>query len=179
MTLVAASSVAAGGLVGQLRAAVRALDPNLPAYNVRTMERFYHDRAVKVPEMTIQTIGTMGLFGLLLAIIGLYGLVAYSVNRRTREIGVRMSVGATQADVLGLFLKQGLVLASIGIGFGVIGSIGADHSLRSIIAFDGSKRLPGVFVFTAAVQLLATLAATYVPARRAALTDPIRALRTE
>jgi predicted permease len=179
MTLVAESTGEAARLAGQLRRAVQELDPSLPVYNVRTMERFYHDRAVKIPEMTIQTIGAMGLFGLILAIIGLYGLVAYSVSRRTREIGLRIAIGASRADVLGLFVKQGFTLAVIGIVLGVIGSLAADHLLRSVIAFDGSGKSLAVFVVTAVAQLLATLIATYVPARRATLIDPILALRND
>jgi predicted permease len=179
MTLVAESVGDAARLASQLRRAVQELDAKLPVYNVRTMESFYHNRAVKVPEMTIQTIGTMGVMGLLLAVIGLYGLIAYSVSRRTREIGMRIALGASRPNVLRLFLKEGFNLAAIGIAIGVIGSLAADQLLRSIIAFDGAKPLPGVFVLTAAVQLIATLIGTYVPARRAALVDPIRALRTD
>jgi ABC-type antimicrobial peptide transport system permease subunit len=152
------------------------MDPNLSVYNVRTMESFYHDRAVKVPEMMIQTIGSMGL---ILAIIGLYGLMAFSVSRRTREIGIRIAIGASRNNVLVIILKQGGKLAMIGIALGVIGSLGADRLVRSIFTFNGRETFPGIFVLTAFLQLLAILFATYVPARRASLVDPIRALRNE
>jgi predicted permease len=179
MTLVAESSGDAGRLAAQLRRAVQELDPNLPVYNIRTMESFYHDRAVKVPEMTIQTIGSMGLMGLMLAIIGLYGLVAYSVSRRTREIGMRMALGASRLDVLRMFLTQGCKLAAIGIALGTIASLGADRMIRSVITFNGTGTWPGLFVLMAVVQLSATLIATYIPSRRASLIDPLRALRDE
>jgi predicted permease len=179
MTLAAESAGDASSMTDVLRRTVHDIDPGLPVYNVRTMESFYHQRAVRVPEMVIQTIGCMGIMALILATIGLYGLVVFSVSRRTREIGIRMATGATRWNVLWMVLKQGAKLAASGVVLGLIGSLGADQLIRSIFTFNGVKTSQAMFFLTALMQLLAILLATYVPARRASLLDPVRALRVE
>ena len=99
------------------------MDPNQPMYNVRTFGNFYKMRAIDTPLMITQMVVTMGLIGLLLALIGIYGLVSYSVARRTREIGVRIAIGADRTDVIKMVLRQGFVLACIGIGVGGVLSV--------------------------------------------------------
>jgi ABC-type antimicrobial peptide transport system permease subunit len=182
MTLIAESESDSAALAPVLRKAVKSLDPNMPIYGVRTMDNFYKQRAIKTGTIITQTVGGLGLMGLLLAMIGLYGLVAYSVSRRTREIGIRMAIGADRTKVARMVLKQGLILAVTGIVIGVTGSIEADKVVAFM--FGGSTAMSTeeaviVFLLMPLTLLMVTLLATYAPARRASLVDPMRALRDE
>jgi macrolide transport system ATP-binding/permease protein len=167
-------------LAGPLRAAVRALEPNMPVFGVQTMDDFYRASALNVANMMIQTVGAMGLIGLVLSVVGLYGLVAYAVNRRTREIGIRMAVGAQSGAVLRMVMRHGLLLAGIGTMLGVIASAAAGGLLRAVFPF---PNIPAVDVMTYIIVvptlLGVTLLAAYLPARRAARIDPLLALRQE
>jgi predicted permease len=181
MTLLAESVGDPADLVTPLREVVRSLDANQPIYNVRTMDEFYRMRVVSVYDLIIGLIGAMGVTGLALSIVGLYGLVAYAVTRRTREIGIRMAVGAARSDVLRLVLRQGLVLALAGLGVGLLASVGVQRAMAA--AFAGSPRgnrtdVTGLVLVAAAV-LAVTLLAAYVPARRASRVNPSDALRYE
>src|SRR5256885_2599981 len=102
-------------LAAPVREVVRGLDANMPVYNVRTMAEFYRMRAVSIFNVLVSTVAAMGLMGLGLAIVGLYGLVAYAATRRTREIGIRMAIGANGSAVLRMILRQGVVLAAVGL----------------------------------------------------------------
>jgi macrolide transport system ATP-binding/permease protein len=167
-------------LAEPLRTAVRALEPNMPVFGVQTMDEFYKASALNVASMMIQTVGAMGVIGLVLSVVGLYGLVAYAVNRRTREIGIRMAVGAQSATVLVMVMRHGLVLAGLGTVFGVIASTAAGGLLRAAFPF---PNVAGVDVMTYVIVvptlLGVTLLAAYLPARRAARIDPLLALRQE
>ena len=185
MSLIAHTATDAAGLAAVLREAVRQIDPNQPIYNVWTMEDFYNKRAVQVPNMIIETVAALGLTGLILAMVGLYGLVAFSVARRTREIGIRMAVGAEKTQVLGMVLRQGLVLAGVGVGIGLAVGVVASRLVDAVFA-SSNPFAPSthdidvaVFVVTAVAMLCITMLATYAPARRASLVDPMRALRDE
>ena len=103
-------------LVKPMKDVVRTLDPNMPMLETRTYDDLYRYAAVDGPRVAVELVGTLGAVGLLLAIAGLYGLVAYNVSRRTREIGIRMAIGARPADVLRLMMGKGLVLVGIGNG---------------------------------------------------------------
>jgi ABC-type antimicrobial peptide transport system permease subunit len=124
----------------------------------------------------MQVVATMGLLGLTLALIGLYGLIAYSVSRRTQEIGVRMAIGADK--VLKMVLRQGFVLVLAGIAVGGAVSVVVARMLTIGLAGLGTPN-PITYVVVPIALLLITLAACYIPARRASLIDPIRALRYE
>jgi macrolide transport system ATP-binding/permease protein len=170
----------AATLAPALRDVVRGLDPDMPVFNVRTMEDFYNQNAVKIPNMVVEIVGGLGLMGLILAIVGLYGLVAYSVSRRTREIGIRMALGADRTKVVRMVLRQGLQLGAAGVAAGLVVSVFACIVLTSRLWFATFDHVNPLFYALVALPLLAiTALATWAPARRASRIDPMRALRDE
>jgi ABC-type antimicrobial peptide transport system permease subunit len=124
----------------------------------------------------------MGAMGLCLALVGLYGLVTYEASRRTKEIGIRVAIGASRSDVMRMVLRQGLLLALSGLGVGLLASAGADNLLETTFAGrpigGGRSELPALALVTATV-LVVTLIAVYVPARRASRMNPTDTLRCE
>ena len=157
---------------------VRALDVNMPVFNVQTFSSLYRERTIAVPLMIMQLVAMMGALGLTLALIGLYALVAYSVARRTREIGIRMAIGAAKADVLRMVLREGLRLSIGGIVVGGIASVAVARLLAAALAGIGTPN-PATYVVVPAALICLTMAASYFPARRASLVDPLVALRDE
>jgi ABC-type antimicrobial peptide transport system permease subunit len=122
----------------------------------------------------------MGLMGLLLAVVGLYGLVAYSVSRRTREIGIRMAIGADRRQVVWMVLRQGLELGVAGVVVGLVVSVFACRLVTSSLSFVTFERVdPMIFAVLPLLLVVVTVLATWAPARRASLIDPMRALRDE
>ncbi len=178
MTLLLESAGDSTSLAVPLRELVTSMAPDLPVYNQRSMDDFYAKRVLGVPDMIVQTVGSLGLTGGALALVGLYGLVAYSVSRRTREIGVRMALGASRGQVLLMVLRQGLVLALVGIVAGLLGSMGVSRLLAAIIEGIPPSE-PLAFLGPPLLLLAASALATLVPAWRAARVDPLRALRSE
>ncbi len=163
-------------LVAPLREIVKSMDPNQPMYNVRTFANFYKMRAIDTPLMITQMVVTMGLIGLLLALIGIYGLVSYSVARRTREIGVRIAIGADRTDVIKMVLRQGFVLACIRHWRRRGAQLDCGQSTGSRNDWPGQTE--SGYVYRGAVGiLLVTMAACWAPAWRASRVDPLRALR--
>jgi len=182
MTLVTESLGDPAGLAQPVREVVRGIDPNQPMFNVRTMEEFYRMRTINIFNVIIGLIGAMGLMGLVLSVVGLYGLVAYGVSRRTREIGIRMAIGAHKSAVLGMVLRDGMTRAVVGLALGVLGSLGAERALAAVFpGGPGGRRGLDVvaLALVAAAVLISTVVASYVPARRAAAIDPTDALRVE
>jgi predicted permease len=176
--LVETTAADAAPLAAPLRDAVRSLDADQPIVSLRTFASLYQDRAIQVPRRVLQLVGAMGAMGLCLALMGLYGLVTYSVARRTRELGLRMAIGAARSDVLKMVLRQGFMLALKGIVVGGVASVGVARLLAAGMAGLGA---PGVANYLAVPVVLAalTLAASYFPARRASAVDPLIALRDE
>jgi ABC-type antimicrobial peptide transport system permease subunit len=160
-----------------LRDVVRGLDPNLPIYNVRTMAEFYRMRAISVFNVLVTIVGAMGLMGLGLSIVGLYGLVAYAASRRTREIGIRMAIGAGRATVLRMVLRQGVVLAIVGLAVGLVASVGAGALLRAAFPNGDDQRDIAALLLVVPIVLAVTFLAAYVPARHASRINPMNALR--
>ncbi len=164
-------------IVPALRSEVAALDANLPISDVRTMNNAL-GTALLPARLVGTVIGIFGVLGLCLAAVGLYGVISYSVAQRTREIGIRVAIGAAQHQVLGLVMRQGMWLVAIGTVFGVTGAFAAWRLSRSLLYGDSSLNpltLLGVIAVLSAVALLAV----WVPARRAARATPIVALKAE
>jgi ABC-type antimicrobial peptide transport system permease subunit len=179
-SLMLATSEPVTELAEPLRAMIRAMDPQMPILGLRTMEDYYGSRIVNLSRLLVGTVGGLGAIGVLLAMIGLYGLVAYSVTRQTREIGIRMAVGAAPASVLRMVLRRGMILAGIGIVVGIAASVATSGLLSGV--FQGQLTAGNrVLSYALAVPTLVgiTLLAAYIPARRAARTDPLRALRQD
>jgi predicted permease len=177
MTLLAQSHGDPAALAGPIRDLVRSLDPDQPVYGVRTMEEYFDQRARKFLNWLTEAIGAMGLLGLALALVGLYGLMSYSVSRRMREIGIRMAIGADRVNVVRMVLKQGLLLAGLGVVTGVLLSVLFSRALTAGLG------LPSFNLTTLALVSLALLGVAllgaYVPARRASMVDPMSVLRQD
>jgi len=177
-TLILASDSDAAALAAPLREIVKDLDANMPLAGVRTIEEFYYGNASGIVRTLIRVTGTMGLLGLSLALVGLYGLVAYTAARRTREIGIRMAVGAQSGSVLRMVLRHGFILAASGMILGIVGSVGASGVLRAV--FPGSSSIDlGTYLVVVPLLVVVTSFAAWIPARRAAHIDPLVALRQE
>jgi macrolide transport system ATP-binding/permease protein len=177
LTLVVQSIGDAASLAPELRETVRTLDPNQPVYDVRTMSDFYRQGAVSIPNLINQVVGAMGLIGLALALVGLYGLMSFSVARRTREIGIRMAIGANRATVVRMILRQGLALVVTGLAIGLLASFVAEKGLSAL--FTSTTRDPVAYLIVAPAFLAVAMLAAWVPARRAARVDPTTTLRYE
>lgn len=160
-----------------LRSEVAALDANLPVSDLRTMNNAL-GTALLPARLTGTVIGVFGLLGLCLAAVGLYGVISYSVAQRTREIGIRVAVGAAHRQVLGLVMRQGMLLVAIGTAFGTAGSIAAWSLARGLLYGDATLDPATMFIVIAVLTAVAALA-IWVPARRAARVDPVIALKSE
>ncbi len=160
-----------------VRQVVADIDPHLPVERLRTMEQVIHD-SLSRPRLNAQVLTGFALFGLALALTGLYGVVAFSTGQRTREIAIRVSLGATAGQVMRLVLWHGIRLAAMGVGLGIPLALGLSHILSSILSATDPRDAVVLVVVSGAVTL-AALAATYLPARRALRVDPIVALRCE
>jgi len=141
------------------------------------MEEVFEQRATKTLGIWTEAIGAMGLLGLILAMLGLYGLISYSVSLRAREIGIRMAIGADRAGVLGMVMKQGMVLATAGVSIGLLLCLLASRAATFALGVPGFN-LPFVALVTAGLVAAAALGA-YAPARRASRLDPNAVLRQE
>jgi putative ABC transport system permease protein len=161
-----------------LRTLAASVGPGVPMNSVRSMADHYGARAVRLPRMIVTTVASMGLSGLLLALVGLYGLMAYSVSRRTREIGIRMAIGAERSAVVGMLLRHGLALTLPGIAIGLVGTLFTSRLLAAAVS-GVSPTDPAALIAIPLGLMTVTLLATLVPALRAARLDPREALRQE
>lgn len=164
-------------LLPTLRQKVRELDSALPMANVRTMEDWVSVSAAQ-PRLNARLLSLFAAIALVIAAIGVYAVLAYSVTQRTREIGLRIALGAQPAEVLRLVIGEGMKVGLIGIAIGLLGALAAGRALASIV-YGVPVSDPATFAFVAIALALTALAACVIPARRAAKVDPMVALRYE
>jgi putative ABC transport system permease protein len=176
-TLVARSAADPIALLTSLRREVNALDATLPVFEVKTMEEHLGFSLFPMRVAAAMS-GSFGLLALLLAAIGIYGVMAYAVSQRTREIGIRIALGARKSDVLRLVARQGLTLVAIGLLIGLIAALLLTRLMESLL-YDVSATDPLTFIVIASLLAFVALLAALVPARRATRVDPMIALRCE
>jgi predicted permease len=167
----------AGALAGAVRGEIHALDPTLAIYNAETMEEHLRD-ALFLPRLAGTLFGVFGVVGLLLAAVGLYGVMSYAVSRRTREIGIRLALGAQAGEVRRLVVRQGMLLTLVGVALGMVAAWAVAQFSASFlygVRPHDPVTFAGVPVFLAGVAFLAS----WIPSRRAARLDPLTALRHE
>ena len=177
MNVVLRSNVAPAALTSAVKKEIRELDPDLPIYNVRTMDDRVQESLAR-RRFSMVMLGLFAALALALATIGIYGVMAYMVNQGTREIGIRLALGATQRNILHLIVRQGMILALTGVAIGLAGAFALTRLMRSLL-FGVRSTDPLTFVAIAALLTLIALLASYIPARRAARIDPMVSLRCE
>mgnify|MGYP003578979561 FL=1 len=177
MTLIARTRSAAAGAGQELREAMRAVDPDQALFNLRTL-----DEAMGQQRFMYRVFGTMFTvfagIALILAAVGLYAVTAYAVTQHTREIGVRVVLGAAPGQVIALFLRRGAVQLGIGLVIGVAGAFGVGRLLQALLV-QTSPRDPLTLISIVALLTIVAAVACIVPARRATRLDPLQALRHE
>ncbi|MEP6540273.1 MAG: ABC transporter permease, partial [Bryobacteraceae bacterium] len=161
----------------EVQQVIGGINPNLPVANIRTLETIY-DRSLARTSFTLVMLAIAGAMALLLGVIGIYGVISYSVSQRTREIGIRLALGAQLREVTGMFVRHGLVLSGIGAVCGLAAALLLTRLMKSIL-FDVSPADPLTYVSVSAGLILAAMLASYLPARKAAAVDPSEALRAE
>ncbi len=177
VTLVAKTEVAASGITAAVRAAVLALDPDQPLFDVKTME-LRLDESLRSRRAPMLLLGLFSGVAVLLAALGVYGVLAFSVGQRTNEFGLRMALGATRANILGLVLRQSAPLIVYGVALGLAGYFALSTVIAKLL-FGVAATDPATLIIAPVLLALVAVAASYLPARRATRVDPIVALRTE
>jgi len=177
LVLILHTSLPPSGLTPQVRRALAQIDSSLPLYRVRTMDEVVAGQAQGQQFLSL-LVGSFAAIAALLAAIGIYGVLSYAVRQRTREIGIRMSLGATRARVLGDVLLEGMRLALLGLAVGTAGALAAGRIQASLLS-EVKPGDPAIYLATAGLLAAVALIACYLPARRAARLDPIAALRYE
>jgi predicted permease len=164
-------------LMKDVREAVWSVNPNLPLSSVNTVD-FFYKKSIARTSFTLIMLGVAGSMALLLGVVGIYGVIAYSVSQRTREIGIRMALGAQTQALTSMFVRHGLRLTAIGVVFGVIAAI-AVMRLMSTLLFNVSPVDPVTYLVVCAGLIVPAWLASYLPSRRVASVDPVEALRGE
>jgi putative ABC transport system permease protein len=177
MYLVARTSGDPLSHVSAVRAAITAIDPEIPLHEVQTMESLIGE-SVAEPRFRALLLGAFGVLALVLASAGIYGVLSYTVNQRRRETGVRLALGATAGDVMSLVIRDGMRLALIGVVLGLVLAVATTRILASIL-FEVSPLDPVTFGLMALFLTAVGFLACAIPARRASRTDPMTAIRVE
>jgi len=154
---------------------VWSINGNLSLASLRTMQELY-DRSLARTTFTLVMLAIAGLMSLVLGIVGIYGVIAYAVTQRTREIGIRVALGAQRAELTRMFVRSGLVLAAVGVPLGLVAAVVLSRLMSSLL-FGVSRLDPLTYAAVPLVLLAAVVTASYLPARRAASIDPVDALR--
>jgi putative ABC transport system permease protein len=175
VALIARTTGDPAAITPAVRAALREIDPAQPLVNVRTMETAMAG-TVAQPRLQMTLLIVFAGVAVLLAIIGVYGVMAYTVSQRAAEIGVRMAIGASPANVVGMVVRQGAVLALAGIVLGLAGAAAAAQAVQSLLFVEARGFDPLTFAGSAMILVVAALVASYLPARRAARVSPVSAL---
>jgi len=176
-TLVVHTDADPASLAASIRRAVGAADAGLPVYSVRTLDDIVYDRTAQ-RRLAVLLISIFAGVALLLAAVGIYGVMSYAVAQRTREIGIRMALGAERDHILRMVLRHGTALAVAGVGIGLVAAFGLARLITSLL-FQTSAADPPTFSIVPAVLIAVALLACYLPARRATRVDPLVALRYE
>ncbi len=161
----------------EVRHAVWSVNPNVPIANVRTLKEIY-EKSMARTSFTLVMLAVAAGMAMLLGVVGIYGVISYSVSQRTREIGIRMALGAQQDSVRRMFLGHGLLLTGIGVAGGTAAAMGVTRLMTALL-FGISPLDPITFCAVPAVLVTAALLASYIPARKATVIDPVEALRVE
>lgn len=177
MTLVARTATNPRNVMADLRSVVRRMDPDLPLYDVQTMEN-HMGIALLPAALGGAILGIFGLLGLTLAAVGIYGVMAYSVSRRRRELGIRVALGADRLRVQKLVVGEGMRLTLVGVVVGLLGAAGGSRLVKGLL-YNVSALDPAAFVGVPVVLVAVAALAVYLPARRAARVAPMTALKTE
>jgi len=177
MSLVVRAASDPSSLANAIRQEIHSIDSDAPVYQVSTMDQLLADAAAST-RFQMVLLGIFAAVGLLLAAVGIYGLISYSVTQRTREIGVRMALGAGRSDVLRMVVRQGVILSLIGVGAGLAAALGLTHLMSSLLYGVAPTDL-ATFAFVPFALIAVAVLASYIPARRATTVDPMVALRYE
>ena len=177
MTLVMRTDIDPSGLIGAVKEQVRALDKDQPVSGITTMSQLLTD-SVAQPRFNSVVLGVFAGLALVLSVAGIYGVMSYAMTRRTREWGIRIALGAQRSQLLGAALRQGMLLAGIGIAFGMVGAWALTRLLENLL-YEVKPFDPLTFAAVPILLALVVLAACWLPARRAARVDPLEALRYE
>jgi putative ABC transport system permease protein len=177
MSLVIRTTGEPEGIAAAVRQAVLDVDRNQPISEVKTLERIVY-QSVARPRFNLLLLGLFAAVAMLLAAAGIYGVMSYTVAQRTRELGIRLALGAQPSDVLRLVIKQGMTLALGGVGIGLVVALALTHLMKSLL-FGISATDPLTFAAIAVLLTMVALLACYLPARRATRVDPLDALRHE
>jgi ABC-type antimicrobial peptide transport system permease subunit len=175
--LVLRTSIAPSSLTEPVRRVLGRLDAGLPLFSVRTLDEVVADEAQGQQFISL-LVGSFAGLALLLAAVGIYGVLSYAVTQRTREIGIRISLGATGRRVVGEVMWEGMRLALLGFACGIAGALAAGHVLASLL-HEVQPGDPAILILTVGLLGAVALVACYVPARRAARLDPMTALRCD
>jgi predicted lysophospholipase L1 biosynthesis ABC-type transport system permease subunit len=175
--VVRSARTGSSGFVAEISQAVWAVNPNLPLASVRTLQEIYEASMART-SFALVLLGVAGGMALLLGLAGIYAVISYAVAQRTREIGIRIALGARACEVTRLFVGYGATLAAIGVAIGLAAAVAGSRVMRAML-FEVRPIDPATYVVVAVTLLAVAALASYLPARRIAAIDPVNALRSE